>query len=162
MSSAFHPQTDGQAEAVNKMIGMYLRCMTGDRPGNWVRWLPWAEYIYNTAFHTALGDTPFRLAYGRDPPSIRSYEAGDILVGAVAQSMSERNAFLEDVRVRPEQAQHHANQAYDRHHREVSFFCWRVGMASSLTSANGIYIRTTEMQITTLILWSVLHQREDK
>jgi hypothetical protein len=30
MSSAFHPHTNGQAEAVNKMIGMYLRCMTGD------------------------------------------------------------------------------------------------------------------------------------
>jgi hypothetical protein len=121
MSSAFHPQTDGQAEAVNKMIDMYLRCITGDRPRNWVRWLPWAEYIYNTAFHTALGDTPFRLVYGRDPPSIRSYEAGDIRVAAVAQSMSERNAFLEDVRVRLEQAQQHAKQAYDRHHREVSF-----------------------------------------
>jgi hypothetical protein len=121
MSSAFHPQTDGQAEAVNKMIDMYLRCITGDRPRNWVRWLPWAEYIYNTAFHTALGDTPFRLVYGRDPPSIRSYEAGDIRVAAIAQSMSERNAFLEDVRVRLEQAQQHAKQAYDRHHREVSF-----------------------------------------
>jgi len=32
MSSAFHPQSDGQTEAVNKMIGMYLRCLTGDRP----------------------------------------------------------------------------------------------------------------------------------
>jgi hypothetical protein len=72
-------------------------------------------------FHTALGDTPFRLVYGRDPPSIRSYEAGDIRVAAVAQSMSERNAFLEDVRVRLEQAQQHAKQAYDHHHREVSF-----------------------------------------
>jgi hypothetical protein len=72
-------------------------------------------------FHTALGDTPFRLVYGPDPPSIRSYEAGDIRVAVVAQSMSERNAFLEDVRVRLEQAQHHAKHAYDRHHHEVSF-----------------------------------------
>ena len=32
MSSAFHPQTDGQSEAVNKTITMYLRCLTGDRP----------------------------------------------------------------------------------------------------------------------------------
>lgn len=32
MSSAFHPQRDGQSEAANRVIGMYLRCLTGDRP----------------------------------------------------------------------------------------------------------------------------------
>lgn len=66
---------------MNKAIGMYLRCMIGDRPRQWVRWLPWAEYIYNTAFHIALKDTPFRVVYGRDPPSLRSY---DLRVAAAA------------------------------------------------------------------------------
>jgi hypothetical protein len=32
MSTAFHPHTDGQSEAVNKTIAMYLRCITSDRP----------------------------------------------------------------------------------------------------------------------------------
>ena len=32
MTSAFHPQSDGQTEAANKVIVMYLRCFTGDRP----------------------------------------------------------------------------------------------------------------------------------
>jgi hypothetical protein len=40
MSIAFHPQTDGQSEAVNKVIAMYLRCTTGDRPRDWLDWLP--------------------------------------------------------------------------------------------------------------------------
>ena len=43
MSTAFHPQTDGQSEVVNKVIAMYRRCATGDRPRAWVDWLPWAE-----------------------------------------------------------------------------------------------------------------------
>jgi IS30 family transposase len=50
MTSAFHPQSDGQTEAANKVITMYLRCFTGDRPRQWLCWLPWAEYIYNTAY----------------------------------------------------------------------------------------------------------------
>ena len=40
LSTAFHPQTDGQSEIVNKVIAMYLRCATGDRPRSWVDWLP--------------------------------------------------------------------------------------------------------------------------
>lgn len=40
MSTAFHPQTDGQSEAVNKTLTMYLRCITGDRPRAWLDWLP--------------------------------------------------------------------------------------------------------------------------
>jgi transposase InsO family protein len=40
MSTAFHPQTDGQSEAVNKSIAMYLCCITGDRPRAWLEWLP--------------------------------------------------------------------------------------------------------------------------
>jgi len=68
MTTAFHPQSDGQTEVANKVIVMYLRCMTGDRPKQWLRWLPGAEYTYNTAYQSALRDTPFRVVYGRDPP----------------------------------------------------------------------------------------------
>ena len=83
---------------------MYLRCFTGDRPRHWLRWLPWAEYTYNTAYQTSLRDTPFRVVYGRDPPTIRSYEPGDTRVAAVAKTMAEREEFLGDVRYRLEQA----------------------------------------------------------
>nr|AAL82656.1 retrotransposon protein, putative, unclassified [Oryza sativa Japonica Group]AAM18147.1 Putative gag-pol polyprotein [Oryza sativa Japonica Group] len=120
-STAFHPQSDGQSKAVNKAIAMCLRCMTGDRSRQWLRWLPWAEYIYNTSFHAALRDTPFKLVYGRDPPSIRAYDASELRVAAVAQSIEERDAFLADVRLRLEQAQQYAKRYYDQKHREVSF-----------------------------------------
>jgi hypothetical protein len=54
MSSAFHPQSDGQSEVVNRIITMYLRCLAGDRPREWLKWLPWAEFYYNTSYQTAL------------------------------------------------------------------------------------------------------------
>jgi len=100
---------------------MYLRCFTGDRPRQWLRWLPWAEFVYNTAYQSSLRDTPFRIVYGRDPPSIRSYEAGETRVAAVAKSMAEREEFLQDVRYRLEQAQKVQKRHYDKLHRAVSY-----------------------------------------
>jgi hypothetical protein len=121
MTSAFHPQSDGQSEAANKVIAMYLRCFTGDRPREWLRWLPWAEYMYNTAYQSSLRDTPFHVVYGRHPPSIRSYEEGDTRVAAVAKTMAERDAFLADVCHRLEQAQAVQKKFYDAKHRAVSY-----------------------------------------
>ena len=121
MTTAFHPQSDGQTEAANRVIAMYLRCFTGDRPRDWLRWLPWAEYTYNTAYQSSLRDTPFKVVYGRDPPCIRSYEPGDTRVAAVARSMEERAEFLDDVRHRLEQAQATQKRYYDKSHRAVSF-----------------------------------------
>jgi hypothetical protein len=37
MSSALHPQTDGQSEVVNRIIVMYLYCLAGDRQKSWLR-----------------------------------------------------------------------------------------------------------------------------
>jgi hypothetical protein len=78
MSTAFHPQTDGQSEVVNKVIAMYLRCVTGDQPRTWVDWLSWAEYCYNTSFHIALRTTPFEVVYGRPPPLLLPYSFGTV------------------------------------------------------------------------------------
>jgi hypothetical protein len=121
MSSAFHPQTDGQTEAANRVIVMYLWCFTGDRPCQWIRWLPWAEYVYSTAYQSSLRDTPFQVVYGRHTPSIHSYEPGETRVAAVAQEMEAREALLADVRYHLKQAQLVQKLHYDRQHRPVSF-----------------------------------------
>jgi hypothetical protein len=121
MTTAFHPQSDGQTEAANRVITMYLRCFTGDRPRQWLRWLPWAEFVYNTAYQSSLRDTPFRVVYGREPPSIRSYEPGETRVAAVAKTMAERDEFLQDVRYRLQQAQTTQKRHYDKQHRAVSY-----------------------------------------
>jgi hypothetical protein len=121
MTTAFHPQSDGQSEAANRIIIMYLRCLTGDRPKQWLRWLPWAEFVFNTAYQSSLRDTPFRVVYGGDPPSIRSYEPGDTRVAAIARNIEEREEFLADVRYRLEQAQAVHKRHYDNNHRQVSY-----------------------------------------
>lgn len=65
-STAYHPQTDGQTERVNQCMEMYLRCAVHDAPRNWRRWLPMAEFWYNSTFHASLNCTPFKALYGKE------------------------------------------------------------------------------------------------
>jgi len=44
MSTAYHPQSDGQTEVVNRCLEGYLRWMTGEKPPEWVLWLPLAGW----------------------------------------------------------------------------------------------------------------------
>jgi hypothetical protein len=68
----------------------------------------------------SLQDTPFRVVYGCDPLTIRSYEPGETRVAAVARNMEVRDAFLADVRYRLEQAQAVQKKHYDKLHMPVS------------------------------------------
>jgi hypothetical protein len=94
LSSAFHPQSDGQSEATNKIITMYLRCLTGDRPREWIRWLPWAEYCYNTSYKTSLKETPFKVVYGCAPPTLRPYALGTSPLPTMDQMIIEHSQFI--------------------------------------------------------------------
>ena len=87
LSSAFRPQTDGQSEVANRVLGVYLRCLAGDRPRSWLRWLPWAEYCFNTSYQSALRTTPFQVVYGREPPTLASYQPGLARVVAVDKQL---------------------------------------------------------------------------
>ncbi|WVZ83779.1 hypothetical protein U9M48_030884 [Paspalum notatum var. saurae] len=59
MSSAYHPQSDGQTERVNQSVEAYLRCFSHAYPSQWSHWLPLAEFWYNTNVHSVLDKTPF-------------------------------------------------------------------------------------------------------
>ncbi|GJW23356.1 retrotransposable element Tf2 [Tanacetum coccineum] len=67
----------GQTEVVNRCLECYLRCMTGDKPKEWMQWLSLAEYWYNINFHSSTNITPFEAAYGQPPPTYVPYENGD-------------------------------------------------------------------------------------
>jgi hypothetical protein len=78
---------------------MYLRCLAGDRPREWLKWLPWAEFCYNTSFQTALRCSPFKVVYGREPPTLLPYHPGTSQVDAVDKQLQTRDELLVDVGV---------------------------------------------------------------
>jgi hypothetical protein len=67
MSSAYHPQTDSQTERLNQCLEGFLRRTVHSCPRQWSKWLSVAEFWYNTAFHSALGHSPFEVLYGHSP-----------------------------------------------------------------------------------------------
>ncbi|CAI5471221.1 unnamed protein product [Closterium sp. Yama58-4] len=67
MSSAYHPQTDGQTERLNQVVEQLLRTACKDDISHRDSQLPTLEFAYNNASHAATGKTPFFLCYGREP-----------------------------------------------------------------------------------------------
>jgi hypothetical protein len=120
-SSAFHPQSDGQSEATNRIITMYLRYLSSDIPRQWLQWLPWAEYCYNTTFQSSLRTLSFRVVYGRDPPSLRQFVPGEAMLPAMQTQMASWDEFLVEIKERLEQAQQQYKKFYDTKHHEVEF-----------------------------------------
>jgi hypothetical protein len=120
MSSAYHPQSDGQSEILNKCLEMYLRCFTYENPKSWVKALPWAEFWYNSAFHTSIGMTPFKALYGRDPPTLirHSYLSQD--APEIAEQLANRDQLLAKLKMNLLRAQQTMKTQVDRKRHDVT------------------------------------------
>jgi hypothetical protein len=105
MSTAYHPQTDGQTEIVNKALQQYLRCFVHNEPKKWGDYLHWAEWHYNTSVHTSTGMTPFEVVYGKPPPSLPQYIAGTSQVEAVDTELQHRDQILQTLKKKLQKAQ---------------------------------------------------------
>jgi len=63
MSTAYHPQTDGQTERVNQVLEGYLRIFVNYDQNDWYHLLPLAEFAYNSSITNAHRMTPFFTNY---------------------------------------------------------------------------------------------------
>ncbi|GKA89021.1 putative reverse transcriptase domain-containing protein, partial [Tanacetum coccineum] len=65
MSTAYHPQTDGQSECTIQTLEDMLRACVIDFGGSWDVHLPLAEFSYNNSYHLSIRCAPFEALYGR-------------------------------------------------------------------------------------------------
>lgn len=120
-SSAYHPQTDGQTEVLNRCLVCYLRCMTGDFPKQWVHWLSLAELWYNTTYHSAIGMSPFEAVYGVPPPVHLPYIAGDSPNDLVDRTCLSRELVIQLLKQHLRTAQHRIVQQANKHRTDRQF-----------------------------------------
>ena len=65
LSTAFHPQTDGQSERTIQVLEDMLRACVIEFGGHWDNFLPLAEFSYNNSYHSSIDMAPFEALYGR-------------------------------------------------------------------------------------------------
>ncbi|MBW0590108.1 hypothetical protein O181_129823, partial [Austropuccinia psidii MF-1] len=66
LSTAYHPETDGQTERVNQILEQYLRMYFSYHQDDWNTWLPLAEFSYNNSDHSSTKQSPFFTVYGNN------------------------------------------------------------------------------------------------
>ncbi|GJT62229.1 retrotransposon-related protein [Tanacetum coccineum] len=105
VSTAYHPQTDGQTEIVNKCLETYLKCMTGETPKDLVKWIPLAEYWYNTNYDIALDTIPYEVDYVQTPLMHIPYMDKDSTVEAVDRTLQAREQAVQLLKFNLKKAQ---------------------------------------------------------
>ena len=67
VSTAYHPQTDGQAERSNQWLEQYLHFWVDHQQTNWHHYLPLAKFVHNSWKNEAMGKSPFEILMGYSP-----------------------------------------------------------------------------------------------
>jgi transposase InsO family protein len=121
LSTAYHPQTDGQTERVNQCLETYLRSMLLHQPKRWTRWLPLAQWWYNSNFHSSLQTSPFQALYGYPPPSITLGHPPRSNIEAVNILLHDRHRALTQLKANLLRAQDRMKKFADQNRTERSF-----------------------------------------
>jgi hypothetical protein len=121
LSTAYHPQTDGQTERVNQCLEMYLRCSIQDSPKTWKSWLSLAELWYNSSYHTSIGCSPFKALYGYDPDLGAVPTDTATASPSVTQLIENRELHLQHLKHQLQQAQNRMKIFADRNRADQSF-----------------------------------------
>ncbi|UTT96908.1 hypothetical protein NDA17_006962 [Ustilago hordei] len=122
LSTAYHPQTDGQTERVNQVIEQYLRIYCNYEQNDWANLLDTAAFVYNNTVHNSIGVSPFFACYGWNPkahPDIpQRLGVNDPGRFEYLMDGKERCKYLQE-QIR--EAQRRSVNQYNRKHKDIEF-----------------------------------------
>jgi hypothetical protein len=123
LSTAFHPQTDGQTERNNQTLEQYLRMYCNFEQDNWAELLSDAEFAYNNARHDSTGISPFKVVYGKEVrstiPSTNGIQAGQAPRALDDWSLIEK--ARDHARSCLARSQEYQQRAYNAKHKSQTF-----------------------------------------
>ena len=87
LSTAYHPQSDGQSERMNRVLEDMLRHFVNRHHDDWDQYLATAEFAINNSENSSVENTPFMLNYGRHPyvPANMHEHLRDVKCGSKAK-----------------------------------------------------------------------------
>ncbi|KAJ9527526.1 hypothetical protein QJQ45_025744 [Haematococcus lacustris] len=121
MSTAFHPQTDGQTERVNKVMEDMLRHYVGAEFNDWDQFLAPIEFAINNSFHTSIRTTPFRLNSGFDPRLPLTLDLESTAIESARDFTKVIYSNLEKAKQAIHAARHRQKAYYDMNHTDAKF-----------------------------------------
>ena len=139
--TAFHPQTDGNTERVNRVMEDMLRHYVRADQTDWDSWLPMIEFAINDSWHSSINNAPFFLNFGRHPRSPTEFvllaakrgREPDDRVPAVKSMIQNMHDAISDARHCLHAAQQRQKAYADIRRRDVEF---KVGDQVLLSTRN--------------------------
>lgn len=123
MSTAAHPQTDGQTEVSNRSIKAMLRHYVNEQQSDWHKYLDLVEFAYNSSRHTSTRTSPFMLAYGVQPRGLTLDTPGHQAMPAITSATAKikhMHELLHSAKENMELVQARSSVYHDKGRAELS------------------------------------------
>lgn len=125
LSTAFHPQTDGQTERANQTLEHYLRCFIDEQQTNWPKLLATAMYACNNSYNATTGMTPAEVLLGYSPDFRIRVEDDTIVEGvpAARARIDKLQRLRERLKEQWRKAVESQAKHYNKKHKAMQFKC---------------------------------------
>lgn len=122
LSTAYHPQTDGQTERTHQTLEKYLRAYAGDSPERWAIQLLDAAFAYNNSKHSTIGVSPMEALFGYHPRCVEYVPTKmETNVQGVAERLTMLGRVRTQARVHWEKASESQAKHYDSRHKPQTY-----------------------------------------